>query len=149
MKERPQGSLRARLASEHDELDAFLDRLIAAFRTGDRGEAGDAYEELEWRLRDHFAFEEESLFEEFARTEPAETEALRREHVDLVARLEALGVGVDLHETRLGEIEELAQLLRRHATREDALLYRWADQAFADLDRRPDLGTSHVPHPGA
>lgn len=145
MTDRAQSSLHARLMLDHDQLDAFLDRLIAAFRSGDRGEAADAYEELEWRLREHFAYEEKTLFDEFARVDPEETAALRREHADLVERIEALGVGVDLHETRLAAIEELARRLKHHAARENTVLYRWADHVFSD-HQPPNFETQH---PGA
>jgi len=66
---------------------------------------------------------------------------LIEEHRALRKRLDELGIGVDVHQTNIGAIRELAAKLRRHAEREDALLYRWADRELdawkftATLDR--------------
>ena len=128
--------VKARMISDHDDLDAFLDQLIAAYETGDRGAAASAYQELEARLKAHFAMEEELLFPEFARGEPREADELRAEHAAIRASLDELGVGVDLHQTRLPAMRELAGRLRGHAARENEAVYRWADRAFSDPARR-------------
>ena len=131
--------VKARLIADHDELDAFLDQLIAAYQTGDRGAAASAYQELEARLKTHFSMEEGILFPEFARVEPREADELRAEHAAIRARLDELGVGVDLHQTRLPAMRELAQRLREHAARENEAVYRWADRVFSDPARREFL----------
>jgi hemerythrin len=133
----PMGPIHARLVMDHDDLDAFLDQLIAAYETNDRDVAASAYKELEQRLATHFAMEEELLFPDFAKIEPAETAALRTEHQRIRTKLDELGIGVELHQTRIGAIRQLAQDLRSHAAREDALLYRWADRLYSDPTRRP------------
>lgn len=117
---------------DHDELDMFLEHLIAAYRCGDRDEAARAFTELEVRLAPHLEMEERLLFPEFARREPAETAALRAEHDALRARIGELGIELELHHSPLSTIEELARMLRRHAARENALLYRWADTALSE-----------------
>jgi hemerythrin HHE cation binding domain-containing protein len=116
--------------TDHDELDMVLDHLIATYRCGDRDEVARAFTELEVRLAPHLEMEERLLFPEFARVEPAETAALRTEHDAIRARIGELGVELELHHSRLSTIEELALVLRRHAAREQALLYRWADKAL-------------------
>ncbi|HEU0032555.1 MAG TPA: hemerythrin domain-containing protein [Kofleriaceae bacterium] len=131
--------IHSRLLLDHAELEGFLERLIAAFRTGDRDAAREAYREVETRLTAHIAMEEELLFPDFEKTEPGETHELTLEHAAIRARLEELAIGVDLHATRLPAIEELAQMLRKHGQRENELLYRWADRVYSDETRRPDF----------
>ena len=143
-------SIHGRLVMAHDELDLFIEQLIAAYGTNDRDAAATAYEELEARLRAHFAMEEEVLFPEFVEVEPRETDELRVEHTMLRARIDELAIGAELHQTRLPAIRELAQLLRRHAMRENELVYRWADRVFSDPARRPRLEAALLrPRPAA
>jgi hemerythrin-like domain-containing protein len=125
-------SIHARLHADHDYLDARLDDLVAAFKTGDHGASGQAYRDFESHLTEHFGVEEKILFPEFAVAHPAEVEELQAEHAAIRARMEELGVGVQLHQVRLPAIEDLVRMLRGHAAREDAALYRWADRAFSD-----------------
>jgi hemerythrin-like domain-containing protein len=119
---------------DHDELAMFLDHLIAAYRCGDRDEAARAFTELEVRIAPHLEMEERVLFPELARVAPAEVAALRAEHDALRAYMGELGIEVELHHSRLSTMEELARMLRRHAARENALLYRWADKAFSESE---------------
>jgi hypothetical protein len=44
--------------------------------------------------------------------------------------LTQLGIAVDLHLTRAGLIARFVELLRRHAAREDELLYAWSESHF-------------------
>jgi len=130
---------------DHDELDMFLEHLIAAYRCGDRDEAARAFTELEVRLAPHLEMEERLLFPELARSEPAEVAALRAEHDALRAYMGELAIEVELHHSRLSTMKALAQTLRHHAARENALLYRWADSALSDPERPPIAGLSHDP----
>lgn len=120
---------------DHDDLDGLLQRLIAAFQTGDWDVARTTYAQFETQLTTHLRVEEELLFPDFEKVEPVETALLKDEHARIRARLFELGVGVDLHQTRLPAIEELAQSLRQHADRENKLLYRWADRFYSDTSR--------------
>lgn len=128
-------SIRQRLLADHEQLEELLGELIAAFETGDREIARDTYRRFEPRLSEHFGVEEQLLFPELAARDPSEVEELRAEHQAIRKRLDELGIGVDLHLTRLPAIRELVADLHRHAAREDGLLYRWADQAFSDPAR--------------
>lgn len=105
-------SLHERLVIDHEELDLILDRLLAAYRCGDREDAARAFTELAVRLAPHLELEERALFPELP---PAETAALRAEHDAIRARIGELG---ELH--HLPSMEELARALRRHAARECA-----------------------------
>jgi len=138
----PMGPIQKRLMMDHEELDVLLEQLIAAYETNDREIAENAYEEFEQVLSTHLEAEEQLLFPDFAHSEPEETNRLREEHRRIRSRVEELGVGVDLHATRIGAIRELVQILRAHAARENALLYRWADRAFSDPAARAQLTTS-------
>jgi hemerythrin len=134
---------------DHDELDMFLDHAIAAYRCGDRDEAARAFTELEVRMAPHFEMEERQLFPELARIAPEEATALRAEHDAIRARMGELGVELELHHSRLSTMEELARMLRRHAARENALLYRLAEKAFPDpqpaRDESPFLAPPELP----
>jgi len=132
-------SLHARLVIDHQELEVLLDELTRAFATGDRDVAAAAYRGFERRLTEHFGFEEDQLFAEFATVNPFEVSELRAEHRAIRARVEELAIGVDLHQTRLPAIQDLARMLREHAEREDRVLYRWADRIAADPARRSRL----------
>jgi hemerythrin-like domain-containing protein len=140
----PMGPIQTRLVADHEELDLLLERLIAAYETNDREIAACAYRDFEEALSAHFEAEERLLFPDFAHQEPEETNRLREDHRRIRARVEELGIGVDLHATRVGAIRELAQSLRAHAARENTLLYRWADRAFSDPAARARLGTGFV-----
>jgi len=131
MKDEPTGPIQRQLAMEHEELDVLLEELIAAYETNERELAERAYAKFERMLSAHLDAEEQLLFPDFARSEPGETNRLREDHRRIRARVEELGIGVDLHATRIGAIRELVQTLRAHAAQENALLYRWADRVFS------------------
>lgn len=131
----PAGSVHAQLLKDHDDLDLLLARLTNAFRTDDWELASATYASFEARLTPHLRAEEELLFPDFEKFEPQETAELRETHRLIRNRVFELGVGVDLHQTRLTAIEELGALLRAHAERENQLLYRWADSGYADSSR--------------
>jgi hemerythrin-like domain-containing protein len=145
------GPIRTALVMDHEQLDVLLEELIHAYETNDREIAARAYGEVERILARHLDAEEQLLFPEFARSEPEETKRLRDDHRRIRMRVEELGIGVDLHATRIGAIRELVQMLRTHAAREDALLYRWADREFSDPAVRAQLSISlaHEPSPVA
>lgn len=125
------GSIHANLILDHDNLEADLRDLIRAFKLGDWPIARDTFAGFERRLVSHFAREEQLLFPDFATLFPRETDELLEEHRSIRRRVDELAIGIDVHETRVTAIEDLAALIRRHAERENRLLYRWTDdQAF-------------------
>jgi hypothetical protein len=125
----PAQAIHAALLADHDDLDAELSELAHVFEDGDWLSARDAYVAFERRLARHFELEEQILFRDFARSFPRETNELLAEHRLIRKRVDELGIGIDVHQTRLTAIEELAMLIRAHAAREDRLLYRWTDAA--------------------
>lgn len=128
-----------RLLADHEQLEILLGELIAAFETGDRDLARETYRRFEGQLVEHIAMEEQLLFPELAASQPREVDELRAEHRAIGARLDELGIGVDLHNTRLSTIRALVADLHAHAAREDRMLYAWSDRVFSDPTRHARL----------
>jgi hemerythrin-like domain-containing protein len=126
-KDTPEG-LRALLAREHRELDQLFEALLNALQADARDDAlrlGSAFDD---GLCRHMALEEKHLLPLLQQQDAREVEELLKEHEDIRAKLAELGVGVDLHEIRVQTVSDFVEQLRRHARREDALAYRWAQQ---------------------
>lgn len=121
-------SLRESLLREHDELARALADLVRAYRTGDHQVAREVFRAFDAQLNAHLAFEDDHLLPAFAKFDAKEAQAIADEHRAIRACVDELGIGTDLHLTRLPAIETLAQRLRAHAQREDRVLYRWADE---------------------
>jgi hemerythrin-like domain-containing protein len=123
----PEG-LRALLARDHRELDQLFEALLSALQADARDDALRLWSAFDEGLCRHMAVEEKHLFSLLGQQDAREVEALLREHDDIRAKLAELGVGVDLHEIRVQTVSDFVEQLRRHASREDALAYRWAQQ---------------------
>jgi len=119
-----------RMLDEHVHLATLCSEAIAAFEDGDREACDAAYRTLERELEAHLAFEDRELIPALARFNAAEAATLAEDHRRLRARVTELGVGVDLHATRVAAVRGLVIDLGEHARREGALLYRWVDEAF-------------------
>jgi hypothetical protein len=126
--------LRQLFTHDHERLDRLFRDLLAAFEADARVEAGQLWNEFDTDLRAHMQLEEELLLPQFAETHAAEALALVREHEQIREKLLQLGVGVDLHLTRFGQVEDFVRLLRGHAKREQELMYRWAARRLNDAD---------------
>lgn len=124
-------ALHARLRQEHAELDAALDQLIQAFETGDQVIARTAFRAFDRRLSQHLRIEDDLLLPDFANVDRVEAELLASEHRTIRAKADELAIGGDLHAARLPVLRELVDLLRSHAKREDAMLYRWVEESLA------------------
>lgn len=118
---------RALLKSDHRRLEESFEELVAAFRTGDREEAATLWDAFESSLEEHMRLEEQHILPEFAKVDGSEASALVREHKTIRGALSELAVGVDLHCTTADTVERFARMLRDHARREEALMYRWAE----------------------
>jgi hemerythrin HHE cation binding domain-containing protein len=121
-------SLRESLLRDHDEIDRGLADLVRAYETGDHQVAREAFRAFDARLAAHFAFEDEHLLPAFGKFDPQEAQAIAGEHRAIRTYVDELGIGTDLHLTRLPAIKTLVQRLRAHARREDLALYRWVDE---------------------
>lgn len=128
---RPVSDLRTLLSADHTRLEGVFDRLLVAFRAGDRDEAAHLWNEFDQGLEAHLTLEEEQLLPELAKRQPEEASALLREHAEIRAALSDLGIGVDLHRTNAGAVERFLRSLRAHAEREEGLFYEWANSELA------------------
>jgi hypothetical protein len=114
------------LLAHHTDLDAQLEQLIYEARRGDWPIISQCFSRLANDLSSHMADEEKCMIAEFARSHPTEARAILDEHVEIRKLLDNVGVGIDLHLFRFETAENLAERLRKHSRREDALLYPWA-----------------------
>jgi nucleotide-binding universal stress UspA family protein/hemerythrin superfamily protein len=118
-------SLAARHRDEHRELETLYASLVAAYQTGDWGEVGARYAELERALRAHLEHEEVDVFPSLGQQHPDDVAELLADHTNIRARLDALAMGIELHIAGLGRAEDLVQTLRAHSAREERVLYPW------------------------
>jgi hemerythrin-like domain-containing protein len=123
----PEG-LRALLARDHRELDRLFEALLNALQADAREDALRLWSAFDDGLCRHMTLEEKHLLPLLRKQDAREVEALLAEHDEIRAKLAELGVGVDLHEIRVQTVSDFVEQLRRHASREDALAYRWAQQ---------------------
>jgi hemerythrin-like domain-containing protein len=128
-------SLRALLARDHDRLDRLFEALSNALRADAREDAVRLWSQFEDELVRHMELEEKSILPALEKAEPKEARDLLREHGEMRAKLAELGVAVDLHQVRSEIVGEFIDQLRRHARREDALCYRWAESHLGESER--------------
>jgi hemerythrin-like domain-containing protein len=124
--------LRETLRLEHQRLERLFRDTLEIFDDGHDADVRQAWDDLERALRAHLALEEVHILPRFAAVDAAEAAALRREHEELRRGLDELGVGVELHAVPRTVAARFIATLRAHATREDALMYRWAEANLAD-----------------
>jgi hypothetical protein len=136
------------MMADHAEISALFDEVLAAFKSGDRDLAALVFTRFERRLEAHLALEDELLLPPLRRVDPDEAAALSADHEWIRAQLTELGIGVDLHLTRATWVAAFVEKLRAHARREDALLYRWADDPTVPIDRTVVMGRLPRAHQG-
>lgn len=125
------------LRAEHARLEVIYERVLDAYHAGDWDDVRTEWERFEPALRAHMALEEEQVFPAFREADPEEAEHLLSDHEALRARLDVLGVNVELHAVTRIDAEELVERLRAHRAREERLLYPWIDAVFeAPIVRR-------------
>jgi len=124
-----QDGIRKHLRYEHELVDQALSDLAGAADGGDLSELQGAWAELESLLLRHLTFEETELFPAVEAVHPDWTQGLRQDHARIRAVLAEFGVRLELHALKKLELDEFSELLRAHAEREDATMYRWAEEA--------------------
>jgi len=124
-------SLRDRLTADHLRLDALFDDVLKRLALDDRDETRAAWNDFEKGLLAHLEVEEKFILPKFAKDHELEASAIRREHDAFREKLAELGVMVDLHAIRVNVANDFMRALREHARREDALMYRWAQENLA------------------
>jgi len=118
------------LCADHRRLDVFFERLLNRVRVNDTALALEAWADFEHGLVRHLEVEEQSMLPLLEPKHPGEVEAIRAEHAKVRSLLAELGVGLEIHIVREETVEAFIRLLRTHAAREEALLYRWAEGAL-------------------
>jgi hypothetical protein len=114
------------MKDDHAQLDALAERLLDHAIAGDVEATRRVWRELERRLLDHMATEEEHLLPELERVDVAEVAALRGDHRRLRRLMAELGAAAGLVEEH--SLRQFVQFLRLHATQEEQCLYAWADR---------------------
>ena len=120
--------LRALLTRDHQELDELFTSLLDALRADARVDVSRLWSALDAGLYRHMALEEQEVLPLLRQQDAREANALLAEHDEIRAKLAELGMGIDLHEVVVQTVADFIEQLRRHARREDALAYRWAEQ---------------------
>jgi hypothetical protein len=128
-------SIRDKLIADHARLEKLFRDVLERLALDDRDETRGAWRDFERAVLAHLDAEEKLVLPAFAAAHPDEARALRVEHRRIRARLLELGVAVDLHCIRVSMASDFVAELRDHARREDALLYRWADENLAEAVR--------------
>jgi hemerythrin superfamily protein len=125
----------ARLLADHQHLDALFSQLLTDMHAGEWRICQATWSRFERELLDHMAAEEALVLPSFERVNPSETARLREEHAKVRTLLADLGVRLELHAVKEEHVRGVIEVLRSHAAREDALLYRWAAQLEPDLQK--------------
>jgi hemerythrin len=132
--------LREELERQHAELDQALNDIACAAEAGDPASLLLAWSDFESCLVCHLDFEERELFPLVEPLHARALGALRGEH-DRIRKLVAeLGLRAELHTLRRDAVDELVELLRRHAEHEDRTLHHWLDDSAPEDTRRHLFG---------
>ena len=120
-------SLYAYMVRDHASLDTLYASVLTAMgSTADQLDT--VWTLFDHHLRSHMEAEERFVIPALAKVDRLAALTLLREHNQIREEMLELGVACNLHELRFARSQELVAQLRDHAAREDALLYRWADQ---------------------
>jgi len=116
-------SLQDELRADHAQLDQELAELLAAAERGGPAEFDRRWGDFESRLLAHMEAEEQHIFPLFERAEAEEVRALREEHAELRSLL-VEAAGSESRPTLMQRAAtRLAQVLKKHGSRENGLLY--------------------------
>src|SRR5262245_33839590 len=124
--------IREKLMADHRRLDTLLDSTLRAIEANDRDAIDSKFTEFDCGLRTHLEAEERHLLPALLRSDPRSARAIMAEHRHIRTRLLELASAIDLHTIRFSTANSFAGELRAHASREDALLYQWADEHLGD-----------------
>jgi hemerythrin-like domain-containing protein len=117
------------LRTDHLEFGARFADVCGRARTDDWRDLDDVWGAFAKALREHLAFEERELFEDYAAEDAgcrALVDRLREEHDQIRRDLDALGIEIQLKCVRATTIDAFVALMKRHAEAENAQLYPWA-----------------------
>jgi polyisoprenoid-binding protein YceI len=126
-------SIRTVLSEDHARLDRSFIALVDEAETRDQADLRPEWQAFERELLAHMAAEETHVIAAFRRQEPAEAEALLREHEEIRTKLTEMGIDLELHALRPERVAAFVAELRAHARREESLLYPWAARQLGEL----------------
>lgn len=130
-------SIRRALGEEHVAMERRIEGLHRAVAWSDRAHLAADFVRIERQLRAHLDLEERDLFPKVEVVDAESVALARRDHKRIRALLDELALEVELCRVRASTVETLLTLLRAHAAREDATVYRDADAVLASDARSP------------
>ncbi|MFV8751799.1 hemerythrin domain-containing protein [Nannocystaceae bacterium ST9] len=125
---------RRHLAEDHATFDGLFEDVRNRAEAGDWQECDAIWKRFGAALEQHFRFEEQQLWPEFAASSAsarAEVSALQAEHAEIRKTLDRLAVEIELKRVDREAIERLIEQLRAHARHENELFYPWARSGAA------------------
>jgi len=134
------------LVDDHAALLRLFERVLALFEEDDRDATRRAWSMFERGLVRHMEAEEALIFPAFREVDAVETGALADDHARFRAKLDELGVAVDLHAIRADVARQFVLELEAHSRREDEWMYRWAE-THLDPETRRSLHDQLRPSP--
>ena len=132
-------SVKEHMAQDHTRLDDVIDRLKSAVEGANAEGIRREYDVLERAVRAHFAAEEKELFPILPASSADDLKTLQAEHAAIRAKLDEIGLHVELHTLRKEMTDELAASLHAHAMREEVRLYGIADEMLDEASAPPLL----------
>jgi hemerythrin-like domain-containing protein len=123
------------LLGDHRRLEVIFKQVLAAVAAGDQEGLALAWSDFEAGLLTHLDAEEKYLIPALLKASTRDARAIVTEHQHIRTRLAELGAAVDLHTLRFETAKGFIDELRAHARREDAILYRWADDSLDPAER--------------
>ena len=129
----PRRGLALLLPDHHRRLDGKCRALLACAHGDDTRALVATWHELEVELLDHMTAEEEVVLPSYAMHAPADASRILDDHLRICEVASMLGVDVELHEIRVGRLEQLVEALDAHAKHEDASMYPWAQSNLPQI----------------
>ena len=130
-------SVGTKLRQDHQQLAVLLECLSQAAEASDREGLATTWAELEPRLIGHMDAEERYLLPLVEADHPAEVKQTLLDHAQIRDRRAELGLAIELHAVRCGDIRALIDLLQAHSKHEDEELYVLAgDKVSAAVEHR-------------
>jgi hypothetical protein len=123
------------LSDDHAGMRKLIAAFLHAVHANDWPAADAVFSRLEPLIDKHIRFEERKVFPVF-RDYPDQvpTDLLMKmieQHTQITTSLRHTGIGVQLHQVREDVVQQLADIIEKHASEEDA----WADAVLAEFNK--------------
>lgn len=117
-----------RFHEDHVRLSGIFQDLLNAVDSDDSPTIQRSWSTFERGILTHLDAEEELMLPRLQKQHAGEVARILREHERIRDLVDAVGIQTELHLLRKDTAEDLVNLLREHAAREDATIYKWADE---------------------